>query len=112
MANKDEWSSDPSVQMMRKIFGRIETAQNELLRRLGISPLDIRLRSWRETALKSFEKSCSQANKFGITLGEKQFTSLYIHCLAHAMNNQGIEGAREAFLHDEKITMLLKEVLP
>ena len=108
---EDEWALDPSVRMMRKIFGRIEAAQNELLRHLSISHFDTRLAPWREHALKSFEKTWVQANKYGITLGEEQFATIYIHCLAHAMNNQGIESARDAFPTDEKITMLLKETL-
>ena len=111
MVVEDEWALDPSVRMMRKIFGRIEAAQNELLQRLGISPFDTRLRSWRETALKSFETSWVQANKYGIDLEEDQFTAIYVHCLTHAINIQGIEGALEAFPNDEKITMLLKETL-
>jgi len=112
MVVEDEWALDPSVRMMRKIFGRIEGAQNELLRRFGISPLDTRLRSWRETALKFFEKSWVQAKKYGIDLKEEQFTSIYVHCLTHAINIQGIEGAHEAFPKDEKIAMILEEVLP
>jgi len=110
-ADKDEWSLDPSVRMMRRVSGRIEAAQEKLLQRLSISPFDTRLRPWRETALKFFEKSWVQAKKYGIDLEEEQATAIYVHCLTRAII-QGIEGAREAFPNDEKITMLLKETLP
>ena len=112
MKNKDEWALDPSVRVMRRVFERIEAAQENLLRHLSISPFDTRLRSWRETALKFFEKSWVQAKKYGIDLEKKQAAALYVHCLIQALNMNGIKVAREAFPYDEKITMLLKETLP
>jgi len=112
MADEDEWAFNPSVRMMRRVFGRIEAAQEKLLQRLSISPFDTRLRPWRETALKFFEKSWVQAKKYGIDLEEEQTTAIYVHCLTRALNIEGIEVAREAFPDDEKITMLLKETLP
>ena len=109
MVVEDEWALDPSVRMMRKIFGRIETAHNELLQHLGISPFDTRLRSCREHALKFFEKAWVKAKKYGIALEEEQCIVIYVHCLKRAINIQGIEGVSDAFPHDEKISMLLKE---
>ena len=102
---------NPSVQMMRRVFGRIEAAQETLLQRLSISPFDTRLRSWREIALKFFEKSWVQAAKHGIGLGEEKAATIYIHCLARAINMEGTEVALEALPKDEKIKMLLKETL-
>jgi hypothetical protein len=112
MATEDEWALDPSVLVMRRVFEHIEGAQEKLLHYLGISPFDTRLRLWRETALKFFEKSWVQAKKYGIDLEEKQAAAVYVHCLIQALNNYGIVVAREAFPNDEKITRLLKETLP
>ena len=112
MAVEHDWGQDPSVQTMRRVFGRIEAAQETLLQRLRISPFDTRLRSWRETTLTFFEKSWVQATKHGIDLEEEQAAAIYVHCLKRAINTEGIEVAHEAFPNDEKITMLLKETLP
>ncbi len=112
IADEDEWALDPSVRMMRQVFGRIEAAQEKLLQRLNISPFDTRLRTWRETALKFFEKSWVQAKKYGIDLEEEQATAIYVRCLTRAINVEGIEVTREAFSNDEKIKMLLNETLP
>jgi hypothetical protein len=112
MVVEDEWALDPSVRMMREVFGRIEGAQNEFLQRLGISPFDTRLRLWRETALKFFEKSWGHAAKYGIGLEKEKAVTIYIHCLARAINMECTKVALEALPKDEKITMLLKETLP
>jgi len=112
MATEDEWALDPSVLVMRRVFEYIGEAQTKLLQHLGISPFDTRLRLWRETALKFFEKSWVQAKKYRINLEEKQAATVYVHCLIRALNMYGIEVALEAFPHDEKITRLLKETLP
>ena len=112
MANEDEWALDPSVRIMRRVFEHMEEAQAKLLHHLGISPFDARLRLWRETTLKFFEKSWVQAKKYGIDLEEKQAASVYVHCLIRTLSMYGIEVAREAFPNDEKITRLLKEALP
>jgi len=112
MANEDEWALDPSVRVMRRVFEHIEVAQEKLLHYLSISPFDTRLRSWRETALKFFEKSWVQAKKYGIDLDEEQAAAIYLHCFTRALNLNGIEVAPEAFPNDEKITMLLEETLP
>ena len=112
MANEDEWALDPSVRVMRRVFEHIEVAQEKLLHYLSISPFDTRLRSWRETALKFFEKSWVQAKKYGIDLEENQAAAVYVHCFARAIKMDGIKVAREALPNDEKISMLLKEALP
>ena len=112
MATEDEWGLDPSVRVMRRVFEHIEEAQAKLLQHLSISPFDTRLRSWRETALKFFEKSWIQAKKYGIDLEEKQAATIYVHCLIRVLTMHGIEVAREVFPNDEKIIRLLKETLP
>jgi len=112
MMNEDEWALDPSVRVMRRVFEHIEVAQEKLLHHLSISRFDIRLKSWRETALKFFEKSWVQAKKYGIDLDEEKAAAIYVHCFARALNLNGIEVAPEAFPNDEKITMLLEETLP
>jgi hypothetical protein len=57
MAVDDDWRMDPSVQMMRRVFSRMEVVQEEFLKHLNIAPLDARLRHWRETALGCFERA-------------------------------------------------------
>jgi len=112
MAVEDEWALDPSVRMMRRVFGRIEAAQKDLLQRMSISPFDTRLRLWRETTLKFFERSWDQAAKYGIDLEEEKAAAIYLYCLARAINMEGIEVTLEALPKDEKINMLLRETLP
>ncbi|RLB26674.1 MAG: hypothetical protein DRG66_06495 [Deltaproteobacteria bacterium] len=111
MVVQDEWALDPSVRMMRQVFGRIEVAQKELLERSNISPFDTRLRLWRETALGFFEQSWVQAAKCGIDLEEEKAATIYAHCLARAISMEGVEVAIEALPKDEKIKMLLKKTL-
>ena len=112
MADEVQWELDPSVRIMRRVFERIEAAQNELLQSLGISPFDTRLRPWRETALTLFEKSWVQAKKHGIDVEEEQVPALYIQCLIRTIDKEGVQVPRNEFTHDEKIMMLLKETLP
>lgn len=112
MAVIDDWGRDPSVRMMRHVFKHMEEAQEELLKRLGISPSDPRLRLWRETARDFFERSWPHAVKLGLNLEGEAVAAIYIHCLARAIGLQGIKVAIEALPKDEKIEMLLKEALP
>jgi hypothetical protein len=109
MPFEDEWGHDPSVQSMRRVFSLIEAAQEELLRHLNISPFDQRLRRSREQALKLFEQAWPLAIGKGITMGEKDAASLYLHCLARALNSAGVEVPKELLPKDEKIIRLLKK---
>ena len=111
MSFGDEWGQDPSVQSMRRVFSFMEEAQHELLRHLNISLFDKRLRRSREKALELFERAWPQAVQQGIIGNEKEAASLYIHCLARAMNSAGIEVPKEWLPMNEKIVHLLMEKL-
>ncbi|UCB49339.1 MAG: hypothetical protein JSW56_00030 [Deltaproteobacteria bacterium] len=111
MAVADDWGFDPSVRMMRRVFGRIERVQGDLLKRLSISSFDPRLRRWREKARDYLERCWVQASRLGIEVGEEQAACIYAHCLTWAMNLDGIKVPRETLPKDEKIEILLKEVL-
>ncbi|MFH1292625.1 MAG: hypothetical protein ABIJ44_00675, partial [Pseudomonadota bacterium] len=51
-----------SVRKMRSVFSHMEAEQSKLLKKLGMSPFDIRLRSAREEAKDVFERTWSLAN--------------------------------------------------
>ena len=112
MTIQDDWGHDPSVQSMRRIFAYMETAQKKLLGRLNISPLDTRLRRWREEAQVLFERTWPLASRKGITGSEDDVASLYLHCLARILLLSGVEVTNEALPSDNKILRLLNERLP
>ena len=109
MPSQDEWSHDPSVQIMRQIFSRMEKAQEELLRDLNISPLDPRLREGRKHARDLFERLWPRGAKKRIIADEKEAALLYIHCLAHGLSQEGIDVGSRILVKDEKIVRLLEE---
>jgi hypothetical protein len=111
MVDADKWGRDPSVQMMRGVFNRMEEVQGELLQRLRIAPFDTRLRKWRKHALQCFERAWIHAANRGIRLGEEKAAAIYVHCLAQTMVSEGISVPLEAIPNDEDIRMLLEEVL-
>lgn len=113
MAVEDDWGrDDPSVRAMRQVFRRIEAAQEELLKRLSISPFDVKLRLWRETARDFFERSWAHAVQLGLNLDEGKTAAIYIHCLARAIGLEAIKVVIEILPKDEEIEILLKETLP
>jgi hypothetical protein len=106
---QDEWGHDPSVQMMRRIFARMEEAQKDLLEGLKFSPLDGRLRRIRESALHLFEKAWPQAQRVGLTKGEEDVATLYLHCFVKMLNREGIKVPPESFSGHQKILDFLSE---
>ena len=108
MTLEDEWGHDPSVQSMRRVFSSMEEAQRELLLCLNISFLDPRLRRSREQALELFEQIWSKAVRRG-TMGEKDASSFYLHCLARVLRSAGIEVPEELLPKDERIVRFLKK---
>ena len=108
MMAQDEWGKDPTVQMMRKVFGRMELAEREVLEEAGISMWDPRLRRWREISRAAFERAWASAARRKIDLGEDQAGALYAHCLARTMMREGIESAR-CHHRDEAIKRLVEE---
>jgi hypothetical protein len=111
MDGADDWGVDPSVRMMRRVFGRIERVQGDLLERLSLSPLDPRLRRWREKARHYQGRCWVQASKLGIEVGEEEAACIYVHCLSWAMKLDGVKVPHDALPKDEKIEIVLKEVL-
>jgi hypothetical protein len=110
MPFNDEWGHDPSVQGMRRFFSLMEEAQQELLRRLNISPFDQRLRGAREKALELFEKTWPLALRKGIIISEKDAAPLYSHCLARALSSARFEVPKEFLYMDDKILRFMKEM--
>jgi hypothetical protein len=102
-AIQDDWGHDPSVQSMRRIFARMEATQKNLLGCLNISPLDTRLRHWREEAQLLFEQTWPLASRKGITRSEDDAALLYLHCLARILRLGGVEVTNEALPFNEKI---------
>jgi hypothetical protein len=111
MVDTDNWGRDPSVQIMRRVFNRMEEVQGELLRHLCVDPFDTRLRKWRNNALQCFERAWVHAANRGIHLGEEKAAATYVHCLARTMVSEGISVPLEALPNDEDVQMLLEGVL-
>ncbi|MCX5804723.1 MAG: hypothetical protein NT010_01465 [Proteobacteria bacterium] len=108
---RDDWGADPQIRYLRQIFGDIEAAQADFLHRLNISLFDSRLRRWRETGLKLFEKVWMLSSKRGITSEKEQVSKIYLHCLAHFLKLNRIAVPPEALPFDENIDGFIKEVL-
>ena len=111
MGSGDEWGRDPSVQMMRKVFNRMETAQDALLNRLSVSTFDPRLRPWREKALALFEPSWGRASRLGVGMDQETAAGIYMHCLAQVIRSEGLEIPTDALPENRELDMLLKEVM-
>ena len=111
MGSTDKWGRDPSVQMMRKVFKRIETAQDAFLNRLSVSTFDPRLRPWREKALVLFERSWGRASRLGVGMDQEKAAGIYMHCLAQVIRSEGFEIPTDALPENREMDMLLKEVM-
>ena len=108
--DKDEWGKDPSVQIMRKVFKGMENAQHELLKRLDITPYDLRIRRWRDQALALFERACGVANRMGITIDEHTASVVYVHCLAKVMGAERINILSGILPEAKSVERIFKEV--
>ncbi len=111
MTERDEWGKDLSVQSMRRIFKGAEEAQKRLLEYANISFFDLRLRQWRERALKAFERSWANANQMHVIMKEDKAVALYVKCLARVIGSDGINIPSEAVPENREIEMLLKEII-
>jgi hypothetical protein len=109
MGLHDDWGRDPSVQMMRRVFARMEMIQKDLLISLEISSLDHRLRLSREEGRDLFERVWPIATRKGITASEEDAAVLYAHCLAKALTRNGIKVPSGAVQKHEGIAELLNE---
>jgi hypothetical protein len=106
---QDEWGHDPSVRMMRRIFARMEESQEDLLKRLKLSPLDGRLRRVRESARHLFEQAWPEGQRKGLTRKEEDAATLYLHCFVRMLNREGIKVPPESFLGSQIILDFLSE---
>jgi hypothetical protein len=110
MMDMDEWGKDPSVWFMRKVFKEMEKAQQELLKRLDITPYDLRIRRWREQTLALFERAWGVSNRIGITMDEHTASLVYVHCLAKVMSAERINITSGILSEVKGIERILKEV--
>jgi len=110
MADMDEWGKDPSVQIMRKVFKEMEKTQHELLKRLEITPYDLRIRRWREQALALFERAWGVANRMGITMDEHTASAVYVHCLVKIMGAERINIPAGILPEAKSVERIFKEV--
>ncbi len=108
----DEWGRDPSVRAMRQVFASMEAAQKQFIRTLGISPVDLRLRRWRERALGAFDASWARSARSGLELSETEAGTLYVHCLGKIMVRDGVDVPAGVLPESEKLRKILKEVFP
>ncbi len=109
-SERDEWGRDPSVRAMRRMFAAMEAAQKGFIRDLGLSPLDPRMRRWRERALAVFDASWVRSARAGVELSETDAGALYVHCLGKIMSREGLEVPDEILPRSEKVQKILKEV--
>jgi hypothetical protein len=111
MNNINEWGRDPSVQIMRKVFKEMETAQHKLLRRLAIAPYDLRIRKWREKTLALFEQAWTVAKRIGISMDESMTSAVYVHLLAKTIGSEGNEIPQGILPERKELERLFKEML-
>ncbi|MCX7966192.1 MAG: hypothetical protein N2596_06170 [Syntrophorhabdaceae bacterium] len=105
----DQWGHDPQVRFLRRAFSQIEKAQKNLLDKIGISPMDERLRRIRDGALNVFEKAWALSVRRGVSLNEKDFENLYIYSLAYVLERYRIHVPQEILPVDEKAKKIINE---
>jgi hypothetical protein len=81
----DAWGADPSVRALREVFAALEEASAGLLARLGVDPLDPRLRPWRARARALFEAAWPRAMAQGLARRPQEAASLYLLALGRAL---------------------------
>ena len=110
MTGMDEWGKDPSVQFMRRVFEEMEKTQHELLKRLDITPYDLRIRRWRGQALALFERAWVAANRTGLTMDDHMASLVYVHCLAKIMGAERINIPSGVLPEAKSVERIFKEV--
>jgi len=111
VSSDDEWGRDQSVQGMRRVFALMEETQRGVLGTLGLSPLDRRLRVWRENTLRLFEKTWGQAAESSHHLEERQVADLYGACFVHILGKAGISVPTSALSGDAEVIRLAGDIL-
>lgn len=96
MSGRDDWGRDPGVRAARELFGLLEARQRELVKRLGLSPFDPRLRRWREQARAVFDRSWGEAARAGrpwsADEGAERYAKGFVRVLAAAGVDVGAEN--------------------
>jgi hypothetical protein len=111
MTKSDTFNNDPQVQYMRRVFAHVEKAQSILLERIGMTRFDGRLRSFREMALRLFEKTWGMAMQRGVVENEEDAATLYLYCFSYALSTRGIVVPSDALPEHKGIQKFAKEVL-
>ncbi len=109
MDGRDEWDSDPSVQMTRRVFSGMEEAQEKLLEALMVSQFDKRLRKVREAARVLFDRTWPIVLKEDVTAGINEAAGLYTHCLARALAMTDIEVNGDVLSKNDHFKDLVEE---
>ncbi len=104
----DDWGRDPAVRSMRRVFGKMEETQKRLLSALSISPLDPRLRLWRKSALRLFERAWAGAVKEGVVMEEKRVADIYAFCFADIVGREDLTIPAEALPDDETAARIVR----
>lgn len=112
MSNGDPFGADPSVRALRQVFAALETAQGELLARLGVSPLEPDLRAWRQRARGLFEAAWPRAAAQGLVKGPDEAARLYLLALGRSMALAGRPAAPGVLPGDPALARLLEEPRP
>ena len=111
MTETDPFGHDPQVQYLRRVFTHMEKKQNILLEKAGMTSLDGRLRRFRETALKIFEKAWGEAIQRGVVKSEEDAAALYLYCFSQALCTGGITVPTDTLPEHKEIHRFVKEVL-
>ena len=111
MSEIDDWGCDPSVRTMRRLFSRMESAQKELLEKIGVMPFDGRLRQCREEARILFERALSSKAARAGGLNEDESATLYTLCLSSALDRYGIQSPVEIRPGDTQLEEMMQEAL-
>jgi hypothetical protein len=90
----------------------MEGAQKRLMKDMGLSPFDQRLRRWRERALAAFDAAWARGARTGVELNETEAGELFVHCLVMIMTREGMEVPVEMLPRSEKLQKILREVFP
>lgn len=111
MDNRDTFGRDPQIQYMRRVFARMEKAQDVLIKEINMTPYDEKLRRFRYMALNLFEKTWATALHKGIVENEEDTAILYLYCFSYALSTGGISVPPHTLPKDGKIEAFVKEVL-
>ena len=109
---RDEWGSDPSVQIMRRVFSRMEETYRTMLEKSEISFFDERLGPIREAARDMFERTWHRNAGRGLGQVEEEAARLYLRCLTRCLVTAGIEVAEDCLPDDEELLPPVREGMP